>query len=231
MRQDPPPSPFPPPRIWILGAGRFGRLAAKRLKDRYGQLQLLVIDHRADRLDAVQRELNLPVICEDAVQYILRHPLPDDLWIVPAVPVHVAFEWLFQNLGRGDRLPVPEAVDAQVPHPLRAPSGTVYASYADFLCPDACSEPEEICTHTKAPRLGNLFETLADIRIPECRVIVVRSHQLAPGVGGYPSSFLLQPLARIRDKPGRYLIATSCRCHGVLDCLNWEGSRSVGPPT
>ncbi|HIJ69047.1 MAG TPA: hypothetical protein HPP57_06055, partial [Deltaproteobacteria bacterium] len=113
-------------------------------------------------------------------------------------------------------------VDSKLPNPIRVPSGTLYASFATFLCPDYCSEPEEICTHTGKERPGNLYEVFGGVLASGFDVAVLRSWQLAPGVGGYPGRSLRQLLAGIGSKPGRYLIATSCRCHGVMDALEWR---------
>jgi hypothetical protein len=103
------------------------------------------------------------------------------------------------------------------------PSGTLYASYATFRCPDACNEPDELCTHTRQPRPGNLFEHLAGLHVTGYAVEVLRSWQLAPGVGGYQGAQLWKLLERVQQSRGRFLIATSCRCHAVIDVLSFGG--------
>ncbi len=218
-------SPFPPASIWILGAGRFGLPAAGRLTRRFPHADFTVIDENESRLKQLHREMNLHCLRKDAVEYITEQPLPHDLWIVPAVPVHVAFQWLLHRAGEKkyvERLPVPDTVDSQVPNPMRLSGDTVYTSYATFICPNACSEPENICTHTGQPRMGSLFEHLASILVPGFEVLVMRSHQLAPGVGGYPARSLEKLLEGVLGVPGGYIIATACRCHGVVDCLQWH---------
>jgi hypothetical protein len=213
---------LPPKYIWILGAGRFGRIAAERLAARYPQAALLVVDRQPERLRELHKSLRIAVQQEEAITFMSRHRLTEDQWIIPAVPVHVVLLWLVRMLhaeGHVMPLSVPEAVDAQVPNPYRVPSGTVYASFATFRCPDACSEPEKLCTYTGQPRPGNLFERLAAIQVPDHRVEVIRSRQLAPGVGGYRGAKLHAVLQRIREHPGRVIVATSCRCHAVIDAL------------
>jgi hypothetical protein len=213
---------FSPERIWVLGAGRFGRIAVERLSARYPGAELLVVDHQAKRLSELRHLAGVSVRQEDAVTFLCRRLLPDDQWIVPAVPLHVVQLWLLQMLHRDGQvmaLAVPEAADAQVPNPYRVTAGTLYASFATFLCPDACSEPEQLCTHTGQPRPGNLFERLGGIEVPEFRVEVIRSWQLAPGVGGYRGAQLQAALRRIRENSGRVIVATSCRCHAVIDAL------------
>lgn len=218
------PQPFPPTTIWIFGAGKFGTIAARRLKKRYLSAHFLVVDSEAEKLERISNELGLPVHLEDALSFFTRAQAPNDLWIVPAVPAHVAYEWMLSELGKAgrvNRVPVPQAVDTQVPNPFRVKSSTLYASFATFVCPDACSEPRDICTFTKEPRLGNLFEVLRGIQVPGYSVVVVRSWQLAPGVGGLTVGYLKEKLAELKVAPGYNLVATSCRCHGVLDALEW----------
>ena len=220
------PAPFPPPKICILGAGQFGRLAAQRLSRRYPEAAFLVVDERRERLEGITREVGLPVLAE-ALQTFLDNPwISEPTWIVPAIPVQFAFEWVMHELqkrGRCERLPVPEGVAEQIPNPYRAAGGSLCASFATFICPDSCNEPDELCTHTGKPRPGNLFEVLAKVEVPGFEVIVVRSWQLAPGVGGYPYASLGAVLQQITATPkGCSLLATSCRCHGVMDALSWE---------
>ncbi|MGO9313279.1 MAG: hypothetical protein ACLQBD_01655 [Syntrophobacteraceae bacterium] len=215
---------FPPRCIRVLGAGRFGRLAAERLKSRFPDALLSITDRDADRVDAITRDLGIEGRVEDSILSISGIS-PDDLWLIPAVPVHLGFEWALNELNRVAevrRLPVPEEVGLKVPNPICVPSGTLYASFATFVCPDYCSEPEEICTHTGKGRPGNLYEVFGGVLASGFNVAVLRSWQLAPGVGGYPGRSLTELLAAIGSKPGRYLVATSCRCHGVMDALEWR---------
>jgi hypothetical protein len=216
---------FPPRLIRVLGAGRFGRLAAERLSRRFPDALLSITDRDAARVDEITNGLGIPGEVEECIQSISRIEQPDDLWLIPAVPVHVGFEWAINELNRVAevrRLPVPGEVDSKLPNPIRVPSGTLYASFATFLCPDYCSEPEEICTHTGKQRPGHLYEVFGGVLASGFDVAVLRSWQLAPGVGGYPGRSLRELLARIASKPGRYLVATSCRCHGVMDALEWR---------
>jgi hypothetical protein len=224
------PGFLPPHKICILGAGHFGYLAAQRLSARYPHASFLVVDQSKEKLDQIEKAWGLPVQEEDIPSFLENTWVGDSTWIVPAVPIHFAFQWVMHELekaGRVEPLPVPETVDAQIPNPYRALNGSLCASFATFICPDYCSEPDEICTYTKSPRRGNLFEVLGGITLPGFDVIVIRSWQLAPGVGGYPKSSLNKVLQEIKDQPeGRYLMVTSCRCHGVIDGLRWEGAPS-----
>lgn len=216
--------PFPR-FVWILGGGRFGRLAAERLTRRFREAAILVVDERSERLVPLAEQFGVKTCAENAMEFLDDHDLDQEVWIVPAIPIHAAFQWLLRRARLAPRavsIPVPEPVDPQVPNAYRVSDGTVYASYATFLCPDNCSEPEELCTHTREPRRGNLFEELERISVPQYRVAVLRSHQLAPGVGGYTGGQLKTLEKTILEQPGHYLIATSCRCHGVINALYWQ---------
>lgn len=214
-----------PGPIWILGAGRFGHIAAERLASRYPQTGLVVVDRQVQRLREFHEASGVSIHQEDAITFIAHRPLADNQWIVPAVPVHVACLWLMERLGgEGEVQPlvVPTEVDEQVPNPYRVTAGAVYASLATFRCPDTCSEPEGLCTHTGQPRPGNLYDRLAAIEVQGFQVVVIRSWQLAPGVGGFRGEQLHAAAGRIHARPGRWIIATSCRCHAVIDALVFQ---------
>jgi hypothetical protein len=152
--------------------------------------------------------------------------MPDDAWIVPAVPVHVAYQWIRRAYRDHPKrfirpVEVPEDVDRWVLNPYRVPGGTVYSSIASFICPDACIEPEKMCPYTKSSREWDLFERIAQIPSDGFDLVVFRSFQLAPGVGGYPALHLKKALDFVDRKSGAYLIATSCRCHGVIDAFTF----------
>ena len=216
---------LPPRRIRVLGAGRFGRIAAERLKIRFPEALLSVTDRDGRRVERICGELKIPGEVGECISSMGGEKMEDDLWFIPSVPVHVAFEWVLGELGRTGnprRIPVPAEVDRQVPNALRSPTGAVYASFATFMCPDYCNEPGEICTHTGKKRPGNLFEVLAGVLVPGFDVFVQRSFQLAPGVGGYPGRSMRELAVRAGAKPGACLIATSCRCHAVIDALEWS---------
>ncbi|MGV8075048.1 MAG: NAD-binding protein [Syntrophobacteraceae bacterium] len=219
------PPNFPPKEILILGAGRFGYIAAKRLSRRYPDSSFLIVDAEPERLAPIREELGLQVLAREAIPFMKDAALPGSTWIIPAIPIHLAFQWLLMKLneiGQADIIPVPESADCRLPNPLRTPDGTVYASFANFICPDNCSEPKGICTYTGLPRKGNLFEVMAQIEVRGYDSIVLRSRQMAPGVGGYAMDQLNTILSNISKKSGRYLIGTSCRCHGVLNALDLE---------
>ncbi|MFW6011335.1 MAG: hypothetical protein ACOC8Q_02385, partial [Desulfosalsimonas sp.] len=58
------------------------------------------------------------------------------------------------------------------------------------------------------------------IKIPGFEMLVLRSRQLAPGVGGYRPDQLFALHEKLTETSGNYLIATSCRCHGVVTAVS-----------
>ena len=125
---------------WILGAGRFGSLAITRILERKGPQHLIVVDREARSLKSLRVEA-VEIFKEDAIEFLSKHPGFGDEWIVPAIPVHVAFAWLCRQLAPGGRvnpIPAPSIIDHQVPNPLRDRMGGICTSIAAFCCPDDC---------------------------------------------------------------------------------------------
>lgn len=210
--------------FWVLGAGRFGSLAVRRILRQQRDCRLLVVDHDLNRLEKLGDE-SIKTVVQDAVTFLLEHPGLGSEWIVPAVPVHVAFLWLCQYLSREvtvTELPVPQELDNQVPNALRARGGGLYTSFATFRCPDDCEEPADRCTVTGKLREAHLFDVLRQVEVPGYNALVVRSQQLAPGVGGYRFCVLWWLLDQVRASRNPVLVATACRCHGVVHALQWS---------
>lgn len=210
--------------FWILGAGRFGSLAVQRILTRKKVSRLVVVDRD---VHALKRLTDKPIetIEQDAIDFLVHYPGLGSEWIVPAIPVHVAYAWLCRQLAREGvvtQRAAPAILEQKVPHPLRAKTGTLYASFATFHCPDDCDEPDESCTVTGEVREANLFDVVRKIEVEGYVTQVVRSHQLAPGVGGYQLSVLWQLLEESRSTEKDILVATACRCHGVIDALKYN---------
>lgn len=206
---------------WIMGAGRFGRRAVDLLRRMRPQMPLTVVDRNPEALTAV-RIPGVETAVEDAVAFMARRLRESDQpeWIVPCVPFHLAYEWLLARLGRSAApTPVPREFAAGLPHPFAVDRGGFAMSYADFICPPDCPEPSDICTHTGRPRPGHLYADLESRPCPGFQIRVVRSRQLAPGLGGFRPQDLFHLEERIRDVGGAVLVATACRCHGIIHGL------------
>lgn len=211
---------IPPQEIWILGAGRYGRRAADALRQQNPEADMVIIDS-SDEVCARMENLSCTVVCREGVDYLFENLKegrgPD--WIIPMIPVHVAYEWIRLKLALSHRITaaaVPEQVLKRLPNPVKGAEGQIYISNADFRCPPNCPEPDDICTHTGKPRPQILHRFLENIKHPEFRTVVIQSLQLAPGIGGYQPEALFQALKTVASGNDPVLLSTACRCHGVM---------------
>jgi hypothetical protein len=210
---------------WIIGGGRFGRRAAERLLRGFPEAQITVIDRNPRICDSFRKRV-FQAACSDGIDYLeekLKEP-DDPGWIVPAIPVHVAYAFVQRRLlteGRIIKIPVPERVISRLPNPVRGEQQRIYASNADFICPDDCPEPADVCTYTGKPRLCTLYRELAQIEDASLCSVVIRSRQLLPGVGGVRPKDLFGALETVRTANKPILLSTACRCHGVIDAFEF----------
>lgn len=210
----------PVENYWIIGGGKFGLRAARALGKKQPLTNLTIVEKEK----AVCRQLGrlgFETVCMDGIQYLERNLLNESYpdWIVPAIPLHAAFEWIRTKLSKTrivQIIPVPEDLVTELPNPIKAESGQLYISIADFKCPENCSEPDDICTHTGKPRLMVLHEFLQSIQRKQVKTVVIRSRQLAPGVGGYTPRDLFAALKDIEAAKGPVSLSTACSCHGIL---------------
>ena len=207
--------------FWIIGGGKFGLRAAESLSKKHPLNNLTIVE----KDKAVFRQLDrqgFEAVCTDGIQYLERNltgaHYPD--WIVPAIPLHVAYEWIRIKLSKTrsvQKIAVPNDLVTELPHPIKAGTGQLFISIADFKCPENCPEPDEICTYTGEPRLMVLHEFLKSIQRKDINIVVIRSHQLAPGVGGYTPRALFAALNEIEATQRPVSLSTACSCHGVMD--------------
>jgi hypothetical protein len=224
---------------WIIGAGKFGARAAKKLVQAQPDSKILLVDRDLDTLLALPPigggQSMVETCFFDAIEFMEKDLLEDagaalPGWIVPAAPIHIAGLWLARRLAKDfsvSQAPLPKQFIARLPNAMIGPDGTVYASWADFVCPQDCPEPADTCFATKKPRQANLFDLMEQAAQGTGALpLVIRSHQLAEGVGGYRPQELFDALKKAAASPKDRLIiaATACRCHGVA-----QGFIAAGP--
>jgi hypothetical protein len=208
----------------IIGCGRFGSRAAEKLlkKDPHSKITVVDKDRRATRKVS---HLSIEVITYEGGSYLTQSLSegPKFNYIIPAVPFHLAFEFILSHLKSlgGERGKVPRFLE--LPNSMRGKTGDLYTSLANFLCPEDCSEPSQYCTMTGERRRKPLYKILKDLSGPfESKVI--RSQQLGLGVGGFRSEVLVNLVENIKKRKGSshlILISTACRCHGVTSALSF----------
>jgi len=212
--------------IWILGAGRFGLKAVKVLSRKYEKAELTIIEKNSGACHQIEK-LGFKTVCMDGIEYLVQSlksiDYPD--WIIPAIPVHVAYEWVRLKI-KGSyiikTIPFPQELKIILPNVFEGKRGNIYTSIANFICPDNCHEPKDICTHTGKPRPFALYKKLESIKYDHFRTVVVRSRQLSPGVGGYSPEALFDALDLITSSTTPLLLSTSCKCHGVMHAFKLE---------
>ncbi len=210
-------------KILILGAGKFGLKAAKAAGRRWPGSDILVVDQDVQACREVERQ-QFKVVCEPGINFLAgRMQAPHRPgWIVPCIPVHVAYEWIKLFLApryHVETLPVPREVAGMLPNTMNGTGGALYMSNADFICPDNCLEPDDICTYTGKPRPVVMHRLLAAIDYKNYRPVALKSRQIGPGVGGYKTEDLLRSLDQVLDAGAPVLLSTACKCHGVMHCL------------
>ncbi len=206
--------------IWIFGGGTFGRQAAESLLRRGVANDIVLIDTN----EGLVLPKGIEYICGDGISWLTGQLTrkAEVGAIIPALPLHLAAEWLKKRL-RLDGFTVtavdlPDQILQLFPHPLRQSSSQAVVSHADFLCPAHCSEPQDICSftgQTRPPALHTLIEQSDCIPfIP----LVLRSRQFFGGTGGFFSA----DLWKLHDRTLSHLntpllIGTACKCHGIIN--------------
>lgn len=214
---------IPEDAVFVIGAGHFGSRAARIVSEK-GNSHVIVLDVDEKRLSQTNG-LNVKKVSCDGIRFLVEnaHRLSDANTVIPAIPRHLAFEWLRGSLEREyqiQKISVPEEIISDLPHTWPASEGSLLISYADFICPEDCPEPE-FCTVTGERRDHPLYELLSHLDLKDFQVHVIRSHQLAPGLGGYPTGDLLEAAQSVtRGKTGRWLLGTACRCHGIVTAFD-----------
>jgi hypothetical protein len=175
----------------------------------------------------------------EAARAALAAPRPPR-WIVPCLPRHLLMEWLRLELSRLN----PRLLDLASedlawlgPVPLAAP-GPEKAwclSLTDSICPPDCPEPAGRCLKTGQERGRDLHIRLAGSArlarsgMPSFARAVLRSRQLAPGLGGLDSAEMLALRDGMSRQGGRWLVATACRCHGIVHAMVLDAPEPDGP--
>jgi hypothetical protein len=208
----------------IIGCGYFGRRAAEKLFQKDFKSKIIVVDKSKKALQKVSR-LPIQIAASDGIiylnQFLSKGQKAD--YIIPAVPLHLAFEFVLFQLKRMGvkRREVPTL--SGLPNPMMGKTGDLYTSFAKFLCPEDCLEPAKYCTTTREKRLKPLYKIINGLGGAfESRVI--RSHQLGPGIGGFRPKALLdliEDIKRKKDSGRSILVSTASRCHGVTSALSF----------
>ena len=222
--------------IWVIGYGQFGRRAVDQLLIDYrDQAHVTVVDSAFDSTGQKDVTDGVDYVQADGVEWLVDHFHHRDevRWVIPALPVHLAAQWIKAKLVADGKvvepLPLPSDVVQLLPNACRLSDAEYAVSHADFICPPDCNEPEAICTHTGNPRPHALHDMLGSLPAatqPNLEMLIMRSHQLAPGVGGLRGDELWGLFARVRELEGApLLIGTACKCHGIVSSFRFSSRK------
>ncbi len=215
--------------FWIIGGGKFGRRAAETIGRAGPAADILIVEKDPRRCQTLKVG-GFPVIEADGIDFLknrLISPLQKQ-WIVAAAPVHVAYEWVRACLAGNARLE-PQALPAELagllPNAMHGGKGQWVASNADFICPADCPEAGSVCSFTGRRRPRSMHAFIRHIHAPGVKILVVRSYQLAPGVGGLRARDLFKALHQIQIAQPPFILATACKCHAALNSFTIKSNR------
>ncbi|MFW6081742.1 MAG: potassium transporter, partial [Desulfosalsimonas sp.] len=79
--------------IWIIGCGRFGKIALERLNAQKGEKTFVIVDKVRD-VDSESHQ-NVKIINDDGILFLKKYLTPQNSpdWIIPALPLHLAAQW------------------------------------------------------------------------------------------------------------------------------------------
>jgi hypothetical protein len=199
----------------IAGLGKFGCLALERLQRSFPHSRIIALEQDGEK-SARKFSPPISIIEGDAISLLLDAPLfhAEDL-VIPMVPFNLAASYVLAKHANSREIAIPEEMIDLLPNPMVVNESNIVCSRADFVCPDDCPEGQ-LCTVTGKPR-EPLYDALGRLELPGYNILVQKSSQILPGVGGYRLGDLHR-LAQVVDK-GRFVIATSCKCHGVLTAI------------
>ncbi|HJS46596.1 MAG TPA: hypothetical protein VJ773_01280, partial [Gemmatimonadales bacterium] len=154
---------------------------------------------------------------------------PGDVIVPSPLMPHLLHRWLLRRArGRWPGRPVAtRALEAEVgtPYDTRAPDGTRYLSFADWLCPTHCVEPAT-CPVIRGPRTWEMAEALARhaARIGAAGPALCVTRHLAFGVGVFGVDEVLAADRLVESAgadgtPAEVLVATVSACHGAANLL------------
>lgn len=228
-------------RIHIVGCGKFGYRALEFYAQKKEPQTLVLVDSDEENLIAGQKLLSsanadFSTSSRDAVDYLVTllddpEALQND-WIIPTVPLHLAFAVL-RRVSR--RRQLPWTTLPSLPNLFAGERDEIYSSLADFLCPPDCPQPRTHCFHTGKKRDPSLINLLARLeyrqqggRGEKLPSLILPSTQIGPGLGGFPLRRLGRIISFVNDRcPGPLLFSTACRCHGVTNILGPQDKESV----
>ncbi|MGO9738418.1 MAG: hypothetical protein ACLPVO_13435 [Desulfomonilaceae bacterium] len=203
-------------RFILIGFGKFGRLSFDRLRSTFVDAEFIIVDPSIEQ-NSVISDAKIRPIPAGGVEILLNYDqLSETDLIVPVAPLNIAGAYIWAYYSGSEYSSLPVGLADHFKNLWLIDHATLCVSNANFICPDDCPEGDT-CTITGERRMP-MYEKIECLKFPGFEIRVIRSFQLAPGVGGYT----LGSLISIRDSVAsgqKYVIATSCKCHAILSAI------------
>jgi hypothetical protein len=208
----------------IVGGGKYGCYAIEYLRQK-GK-GFTVIDTDSNCLAVKRFGLKTSAQVTSDAKHFIHGDLSTALeliealkpeYVFPTAPVHIAADLAKIKF---DLEPWPEAINTilhKLPEVvvLKTGKGKLVASFnRDNDCVEKCSMPE-VCPSSQIRRPCTMTKL---IRFASPEAFLLISYSMAPGMGAIKGSELLDFFnwAKPREK---FIVATTCDCHGVLNAL------------
>ena len=94
--------------IWVLGGGHFGRQAVQKLKKNALSCNIVVVDKNPIQ----DLPVDVKFVCADGVEWLAEYLTQDACVdkIIPALPLHLAADWVKKKLSEECRLVSPATI-------------------------------------------------------------------------------------------------------------------------
>ena len=238
--------------IVVVGGGCYGSYYVRQLcrANRAGAVgwdRVLVIDRNRDCAVASVEEAGLtspaPVLVvaewttffDDYLSAWATSPdsRPSDAIVPSPLMPHLLYEWVRDRArGRWPNRQVetrPIIATPDTPWESSAPDGTRYVSYATWICPVNCIEPD-ICPHTRSertwtmPRAMQEFVERSTVDQKLTGPLVFHCTHRMYGVGMIPVSTVVEAdrfvASTAEHESAEVLVATVSHCHGAMNVLS-----------
>jgi hypothetical protein len=211
-------------QVFIIGFGKFGQLTLPKVSQRWPKARIWIMDPVPEHLTRGERFSAVRVL-DKGEDFLWKHQnqLASEDWIIPAVPFHLAGDWVKRVLSRDRavrKIKPPRNLGKGLPFTLYL-NKDFYVSLADFECPENCPSPQGFCFKTRDPRPQRLREILDIQSLSRGTLTFIKSEQLAPGLGGFTFGELKRTGELLLRADPPLFLATVCPCHGVISGFTW----------
>jgi hypothetical protein len=218
----------------VVGGAEIGAATTRRLLQavdagRLSTNRIFVVDRDERCAASTIRDPRVELVAAEWSDWLdenLDALSPDDHFVPYHWAPHLLSDWLVGQVRRagGSAKRGGDVPAHGVPVERPTGAGDRALSYATWVCPPTCIEPE-LCPHTRGPKDWSLARDLETLRPGEALAgrIVFRCLHLVWGVGTVPVAAIHEARDRLLGglQRGRqdYLVATSSHCHALAAVL------------